>query len=332
MYLKMIALFSMTALMSACSTTTNIQYLEPAEISQAANLKQISVNTFKDDSVGLTGNIESKLSQTTLGGKPYFTVLNRTNIQQLLNEQKLQYSGLTDEKKSVQLGELVGAQAFVSGEVISKTYQDNRFRQKRSECIDKKCKELRYYHVLCKRRTITLSANIQMVEVESSKVIYSDNLSRSDSWERCSDRDSTLPSTTETWRSFANSIASEFVNKISPSYVYKNITLLDDPDIRYSNLQEKTLESGIEFVESGRLDRAETLFSQLVFDTQSLSYTATYNLGVVKEAQGEYQEARRLYLLSDQLQQTPVEEINQALVRIERAILKHQQAMTEIER
>ncbi len=332
MNFKITALLSITALLTACSTSTKIQYLEPAEISQAAKLKQIAVNDFKYDTIGLTGTIEAKLNQTTLDNKPYFTVLDRKNIQQLLNEQKFQQSGLTNEQKSVQLGELIGAQAFVTGEVTSQTYQDKWFRKKRSECIDKKCKELRYYHVRCKNRTISLSANIQMVSVESSKIIYSGNLSRSNSWDRCPDRSYQLPSTSATWQSYADSIASEFVNKISPSYVYRSIKLIDEPDIRYTDLQEKTLENGIDFVESGRMDKAEALFSQLVFDTQSLSYAASYNLGVVKEAQGEYQEAKRLYLLSDQLQKEPVAAINQAMLRIDQAILKHQQAMTEIEK
>ena len=331
MNFKIIALLSMTILLTACSTTTKIQYLEPSDIPHAAKLKQIAVNDFKDDSVGLTGRIESKLSQTTLNNKPYFTVLDRKNIQQLLNEQTFQHSGLTQEQKSVQLGELIGAQAFVTGEITSQTYQDSWFKKERSECIDKKCKEMRHYHVRCMNRSISLSANIQMIEVESSKIIYSDSISRSDRWERCPDRSYQFPDTSATWQSYAESIAREFVNKISPSYVYKSIKLIDEPDIKYSDYQENTLENGIDFVESGRLDKAESLFSQLVFDTQSLSYAATYNLGVVKEAQGEYQEAKRLYLLSDQLQKEPVEEINQALIRIDQAILKHQQAMTEIE-
>lgn len=330
MNLKLITLLSTTVLISACSTTAKIQYLEPAEVPKAAKLKQIAVNDFKDDSIGLTGRIESKLNQTTLNNKPYFTVLDRTHIRQLLSEQKLQHSGLTREQKSVQLGELIGAQAFVMGEITSQTYHDNWFSKKRSECVDKKCNELRYYRVRCMDRTISLSANIQMLEVETSQIIYSGSLSRSDSWERCSDRNNQLPSTSETWQSYANSIASEFVNKISPSYVYKKITLIDEPDIKYTDIQKNTLENGINFVDSGRLDKAESLFSQLVFDTQSLSYVASYNLGVVKEAQGDYQEAKKLYHLSDQLQKEPVEEINQALIRIDQAIVKHQKAMTEI--
>ena len=332
MNLKITAILSMTVLVTACSTNTHIQYLEPAEISQAAKLKRIAVNDFKNDTVGLTGMIEAKLNQTVLNNEPYFTLLDRKNIQQILNEQKLQYSGLTKEQQSVQLGELMGAQAFISGEVTSKSYHDRWFKKKRSECIDKKCKELRYYHVRCMDRSISLSANVQMLDVESSQIIYSGNISRTDSWERCPDRSHKLPSVAATWQSYADSIASEFVSKISPSYVFRKITLLDEPDIRYNSLQEQQLENGIAFVESGRMDKAEEIFSQLVFDTQSLSYVASYNLGVVKEAQGKYQEAKRLYSLSDQLQKEPVDVINEALVRIEQAIQNRQQAMNEIEK
>lgn len=332
MHLKTVAILLMSVLVSACSTNTQIQYLEPAEISQAAELKRIAVNEFKNDSVGLASTIEAKLNQTVLDNKPYFTVVDRNNIQQVLNEHKFQNSGLTKEQQSVQLGELIGAQAFIMGEVTSKNYHDRWFKQERSECVDKKCKELRYFYVRCMDRSISLSANVKILDVESSEIVYSDNISRSNTWERCSDRNNKLPTVATTWQSYVDSIANEFVNKLSPNYVSRKITLLDEPDISYSSQQEQQLENGIDFVESGRIDKAEAIFSQLVFDTQSLSYVASYNLGVVKEAQGEYKEAKKLYLLSDQLQKKPVDEINQALMRIEQAIQNHQQAMTEIEK
>jgi tetratricopeptide (TPR) repeat protein len=170
-----------------------------------------------------------------------------------------------------------------------------------------------------------------MVDVESSKVLYSGSLERTGSWESCADRADALPVLSKTWESFADSMAGEFVGKISPKYVYKKIQFLEDPDIPFSDSQKSSLKNGIEFVESGQLDKAEALFSQLVFDTGSQSYTASYNLGVVKEAQGEYLEAKRLYQLSGQLQKVPVEAISQALIRIDQVILKHQQAMKQIE-
>jgi curli biogenesis system outer membrane secretion channel CsgG len=330
-FLKVTFAVALVSLLTACSTTTKVQYLEPAEIPMAATLKQIAVNDFDYDSVGLAGRVETKLHETVLNHQPYFTVVSRQHIEQLIAEQKLQYSGLTPEQKSVQLGELIGAQAFVMGEVTSKGYQDKWFTEERSECADKKCKELRKYHVSCKSRTFTLSAHIKMIAVETSQIIYSGDLSRSGDWSTCSDRNYQLPLAIEVWQSYADSIAEEFVGKISPKYVYKQIKLLEEPDIPYTAVQQSNLEQGIEFVEANRLDKAEALFSQLVFETQSNSYTANYNLGVVKEAQGEYQEAKRLYVLADRLQKQPVDEINQALIRIDAAIANHLQAMKQIE-
>ncbi|MDX1796871.1 MAG: CsgG/HfaB family protein [Hydrogenovibrio sp.] len=317
--------------LTGCATTTKIQYLEPAQIDQAAHYKRVAVNHFKNDTVGLTGKIETQLNQKNLEDKPYFTVINRQDFDKILKEQKLQYSGLTDEKEVVKVGELIGAQAFVTGDLSSKSYHDSRFYSERQECLDKKCNYVRTYKVPCTKRTVSLSANIKIIDVETSSVVYSNSYSPSNDWFACADRSATLPSASTVWQRQAQTIAKDFVNKIAPHYVYKRIELLDDPDIRYSDTQEQLLESGIKFVEAHRMDKADQLFSQLLFETQSLSYVAAYNLGVVKEATGHYSEAKKLYTLADNLQKDPVDAINEAMARIDRVIAQHQKATQQIE-
>jgi curli biogenesis system outer membrane secretion channel CsgG len=316
--------------LSGCATTTRIQYLEPAQVEQAAKYKRVAVNTFKNDSVGLGGKIETRLSQKNVENKPYYTVLNRQDFDKILKEQKLQYSGLTNEKDIVKAGELIGAQAFVTGEVSSAASQDSRFYTERQECLDKKCNYVRTYRVPCTKRTISMSANIKIIDIQTSSVIYSNSYSPSNSWFSCADMPVTLPASDTIWQRQANDIAADFVSKIAPRYVYKRIELLDDPDIDYNDNEKQLLKSGIAFVEAHRMDKADQIFSQLVYQTQSLSYVAAYNLGVVKEATGEYDEAKKLYTLADSLQKEPVEAINQAINRINQVIAQHKKATEQI--
>lgn len=318
-------------LISSCSTTTKIKYLEPAQVSGVSKLKRISVDDFKNDSVGLSGLIESKLSGKTFNNKPYFTLVNREQIKDIIAEQKRQYSGITSEKNTVQLGELIAAQAFITGKVHSKNYHDTSYYENRTECVDKKCNEVKKYRVRCKKRAISLGANIKIIKVETSGVIYTHAYNKQGSWSVCTDSYSQLPSPSSIWSKQANLIASQFIHSITPSYSYREIELLDEPDIKYDSQQKKLLKSGLEFIESNNLKKAEDFLSQLVFKTHSKSYVANYNLGVVKEAKGEYQKARQLFTLAEDILQKPNKTVSNALNRINSVISKHQHAQQQLQ-
>uniref|UniRef100_Q31E50 Uncharacterized protein n=1 Tax=Hydrogenovibrio crunogenus (strain DSM 25203 / XCL-2) TaxID=317025 RepID=Q31E50_HYDCU len=315
---------------TGCSKNVKIQVLEPAKIDRAAQTKQIAVSDFKDDTVGLAGKIEALLAKQTLDGQKYFTTISRDEMDRILDEQKLQYSGVVNDSKIVEAGEILGAQAFISGEVISASVKDNRHYEKRTKCVDDNCKTTRAYLVSCLSRTIDLSANIKMTDVSKADIIYADAYSKSYQWKHCQDDRNVLPSKSDGLARLANLVANEFVYQLTPHYTTMTVSLLDDPDLDYTSKQEKTLDVAIDYIEAGRLDKAEQLLGTLLTSTQNRSYVAAYNLGVVKEAQGELEDAKRLYLMADQLQQEPVDEINQAVVRIDRIMLNREKALSQI--
>ncbi len=317
-------------LLSGCSTTTKIRYLEPASVEEVSLLKQVSVEPFKNDNVGLSAKIESKLSLKKFNGKHYFTVVSRQEMNKILKEQKRQYSGLTNGKKSVELGELVGAQAFIAGEVTHKGYSDHNYYEKRIECADSKCKTVNTYNVRCRKRNISLSANIKIISVENGQIVYTYSDQKSNHFRTCTDRSTTLPSPSNIWQKQAGYIASNFVEKISPSYSYRQIELLDKAEDNYTNQQKKLLEGGIEYVKANRIEKADKLFSKLVFESHSKSYVAYYNLGVVKEAQGDYVQAKQLFSLADNLLTSPNEAVDKAIHRINSVIKKQQKALKQI--
>lgn len=314
---------------SGCSKQIKIKSLEPAQINRAAGLKRIAVLPFKHDRPGLSGKIETLLSQKRLDGKPYFTIINRKDIRQIIREQKRQYSGLLDEKKSVELGNLLGAQALITGNITSASKQDSHFYETRIECADKNCTKLRKYAVRCMKRRVNLSANIRMADVSKGDIVYSDSLSDTKTWSHCMDDRRSIPSLSNGLDLLANNIAHRFVYKLTPNYQYTDVTLLDDPDTNYNNQQEELLKNGLAFVKANRLDKAQSIFEHL-YQQQPHSYVAAYNLGIVEEAQGQYQEAQTYFNIADQLQKKPIDEINQAVNRIKREISQSKKANQQI--
>jgi len=99
--------------MSGCAQKVRIKALNPAQIDRATSTKNIAVVRFKNDEVGLSSKIERNLSRFKLENKPFFTVVNRGNINQVLKEQKLQNSGLVETDEIVEVGNLIGAQALI---------------------------------------------------------------------------------------------------------------------------------------------------------------------------------------------------------------------------
>ena len=305
---------------SGCSQVVNIRTLEPAEIDRVSDTKKISITSFADDRVGLSSKIETKLAHIRINGKNYFTIVSRNDFDKIIKEQKIQNSGLVDSSTAVNVGNLIGAQAIISGRVGRVGSEDTYYYEQRVRCADKKCKELVEYRVRCKKRLISLWAEIKMIDVAKGDIIYGDTFSRSRKYSHCSDDSRAIPSKSMVAQSLANSIADDFVYKLTPHYRYFEVELLDEPDLDYTDKQERLLKVSLEYIEQARYDKAEKFLRELIDSTGSQSYVAFYDMGVVEEAKGKYKEAQEYYNRADSLMIEPVDEINRAVIRIKNLI------------
>lgn len=318
--------------LGGCAQKVTIRALEPAEIDRVAYTKRIAITNFKNDKVGLSRKIEAKLAKFQIDGKKYFRVISRNDLEKVIEEQKFQNSGLVDDKTAVKLGEIVGAQALISGRVSSPTKQDSYFYETRVRCADLKCKEIVTYKVRCMKRMFSLSADLKIVDVANTDIIYADTLTKGSLYKHCSDDSRALPSTEMAAQDLANKIANSFTYKLTPHYRRFEVELLDEPDLDYTDKQEKLLKVSLEYIEQGRYDKAEDLLGRLIDSTDSKSYVPFYNLGVIKEAEGKYEEAQEYYNEADHLMVEPVEEINRAVLRIRKLIEKKQRTMEQLKR
>lgn len=319
-------------IMTGCAQKVSMRALEPAEIDRAAYVKKVAVARFNNDTVGLSSKIEAKLSSSKIDNKSYFTIVSRNDFNKIVKEQKIQNSGLIDPSTATEIGGLLGAQAIISGNVGRATSADSYFEEKRTRCLDKKCEQYERYSVGCAKRVIGLSAEIRMVDVTKGDIIYADTMNPTVAYEHCVDDSRSLPSTEIAAQGLAQSIANNFAYKLTPHYRTFEVTLLEDPDLDYNDKQKQLLEASLTYVEQGRYDKAEELLSDLIDSTNQKSYVAFYNLGVIKEAEGKYNEAKEYYSNADDLMIQPVEEISMAVNRIDSLIQKRNQTRSQLQR
>jgi hypothetical protein len=315
-------------LFSGCSQKVDVSYLVPAKVDRATQNKKISVMQFKNDDIGVSSKLESLMSNKIINGKPYFTLVSRDEKNKIIEEQKFQYSGLVNNESAVELGELIGAEAIITGELNNASLNYDHFYVKRVKCRGDDCKRKYEYRVRCERGTYNISFNIKMIDVQKGDIIYADSYQHSTAHTHCHDRRGGLPSKQQELDKLSTSLLQGFITSISPSFQSYRVELLDDPEIDYTDKQEDLLEYSLEYIELGQYKKAEQLLSQLLNSTNDKCYVAAYNLGIIKELQGQYKYAQQLFQLADTLVLEPNEQVAKAVVRLEK-IMQNQEKLTK---
>jgi len=306
--------------MSACSQKVNVRSLVPAQVDRASLVKKVTVSSFKNDQVGLSGKIEATLTDQIIDNKHYFTIVNRSDFDKIIQEKKLQSSGLLKTSTVSEIGSLIGAESIISGDVSKITSSDSYYYAKRTKCADKKCKKRIKYKVRCLKRLIGLSAELRMIDVNRGDLIYANTLRDSAEYAHCTDDSQVIPDKDQVAQYLAQRIAKSFVYKLTPHYRNLRVVLLEKPDFKYSDNQERLLEVSLEYIEQKRYDKAEQFLVELIDSTDQRSYVPFYNLGVVQEIQGKYNDAQSYYATADSLMVEPVKEISSAYLRIQKTI------------
>ncbi len=331
--LKLLLTASAVALlMSGCAQKVRIKALDPAEVGEMATKKKIAISGFKNDKHGLSGKIESQIAKHKLDKKRYFTVVSRKDLNKIMAEQKLQSSELMDEATATKVGKLIGAQAVINGEISSASASTGRYTEAREKCLKytkEGCVRYKHYRVTCNTIAAEVSANINIVDVETGSIIYGDMINKEYSADSC--KRGKVLSKGQALNRLTTAIASEFVYKLTPHYIYFTVALLDKIELEnVTEKQEKTFETSLAYIKAGRMGKAEKILQGLLDEVDGKSYVIAYVFGVVNEAQGKFDEAKKIYTMADDLTVEPVDEINLAITRIDRLIEKREEAKQQM--
>lgn len=295
--------------------------LVPAKYSEAANLRRMAVLPFtydnrKDDDI--TADIEATIASARIDGRPYFSVVERTHLNRILDEQRLGMTGIINEKTAVKVGKIAGVEAVLIGNITDHGMDRARNYETRSYCSRKnkkgKCESWGERRVSCITRTAIFSYVPKLIDVSSGRLVVSESISRQESSRECDDERG--PTDSELLSRVKASALEDFKNMIAPHYVMQSLTLLTmDNSTPPTHINEK-LNGGITFAQAGRMDRACTLWEEAYYSYQH-GYTLPYLLGVCAEIKGELVNAKSFYTTADSRTMTPVKEINEALTRID---------------
>jgi len=321
--------------LTGCAQKVHIRAINPAEVSEMAVNKKVAVSQFRHDHIGMSGKIEAEIASQRIDNKRYFTLLSRKDMSKVLKEQKLQSSELMDETTTSRVGKIIGAQAIISGDVASANAESSHYYEDRQSCIkyDKEkgeCVRYRYYRVRCNTTQASVSVNINIIDVENASVIYGDTLSKEYSADSCQFGFSRVLSKGQALNRLASAIAKEFVYKLTPNYIYFDVSLLDSIEIDATSTQEESFSNALKYIKYTRYDRAKKILDKLMEAFDGKSYVVAYDYGVVNEATGNFKKAEELYQLADDLTVEPVEEISVALKRIQELIQKKEEATAQM--
>jgi len=324
-----------TLLMSGCAQKVRIKALNPAEVGSMASKKKVAVTNFKNDKVGLSGKIEAELARQRLDKKRYFTVLSRKNLNKIIAEQKLQSSEMVDASTASKVGKVLGAQAIITGDVASANAESASYKKDAKECLgyykDGSCAKWHFYQIRCNTTQASVSANINIIDVTKGSIIYADTYVKNYSADSCKNSYGQILSKAQAVNELTSNIAKDFVYKLTPNYVYFNVTLLDSIKLdSATDTQKKQFENALAYIKAARYDKAKKILSKLMDAFDGKSYVVDYVAGVVYEATGNLKKAKELYTMADDATTEPVPEINAAMIRIDKSIEKSAEATKQM--
>jgi len=331
-----IFLFVLFTFFTGCSNKTiNIKTKLPAQNPILLKKKTIAILPLKNDNINFRDMLETKLNTIYCNNNPCFILVNRDKIKEMLNELKLQASDLSANKQS-NFGKLIGTNVIITGS-IKNNKSDKTYHKPISYCAayTKKGKCLYYSttYKICKISKANLNVNLKAIDVKTSKILDTYTFNKTLINDSCNKY--YFKTSEELNYILINQALEGYINKIAPHYTFFYVQLIDKVDsIDLTNKQEEIFDNALTYIEHGRLKNAELLLKKLNLQTNSKSFEILYNIGLVEEALGNYQQAYSAYKMANSLilknNLEPNELIDKAIIRIEHILEKQKELQRQL--
>jgi len=291
-------------IISGCTKSTMIEITKPAEYN-VSDLKRIAVMDFSGP--GNTGDIVAGKFTNQLWSTNYFALLERKELQKVLEEHALQMSGVVNDSTIVEFGKILGVDGIIVGSVDSYRSEDKKGREKVKEQVwtgayekDKegnivyeqtafgKQKKKIYREELVDKefiaREASVSLSFRLVSIQTAEIRASGSQTESFSQKYFPAHDK-IPPKEAILNDLTDRVLKKFIPTISP---YKT---------KVSRTFEKgndAVNTGIEMAQNNLWDKATAMWET---ETQLniLNSAAFYNLGIAYEVNGDLDRAELAY-------------------------------------
>jgi len=315
---------------TGCSSKkVKMKALVPAKVPVLTAKRNVAVSVFTNDKVGLSSKIEASLAGIVLDKKNFFTVANRASLNKILDEQKLQSSDLSDGSNAAKIGKLIGAEAIIGGSVVS-SHEDGSYIEQREKCIayyKGKCTRTRPYNVTCPTAAASVSASINVIDVETARVIHAKTITKNYTADGCRVSGGRITPGAQALNGLADNVAFSFTKALAPRYVVYSVQLMEKvKSVDLTSAQEKVFVNALKYLENRRAKKAEKLLTDLYNETGSKAFEIAYNLGLIKQSLAKYEIALELFMEADKNVTEPNKLIDSALNDIKDTIKKQKEA------
>lgn len=278
--------------------------MRPAAL-DVQGIKRLAIFDFRGP--GNSGEIAASYFVSKLWETNFYTLIERSEIEKILQEIALGQSGVMDTETAIKAGNLLGVDAVILGDVVSYKTEDSRRYQKVKKRVwtgeyekdDKgnivyektlfgKVKKKKYREVFVTQEIIereaTVSLAFRLVDVNTGQIRASRHVSKSFKKSAVSG-EGELPPKEEVLNNLLQQCVDDFVKMLSPHYVeVKTQFASGDAEVK----------EGIRFAKNGLWEDAQRIWEEAVRKNPE-NHAAWYNLGLAYEAQGNYLEAEKMY-------------------------------------
>jgi hypothetical protein len=162
------AIFSF--LLISCGTSKVLLTVKrPAEIN-LKNFKKIAIGNITggngNHATDVSDGITSRLVQANT-----FEVLDRQNLQKILDEHKLNMTGVVDQNSVAELGKIIGSAALVFGRIQTDNYKEEIKRDK-----PWRDKDGGYHQYIYRNGKYDFTVHLQIVDIQTAKILGSKDM------------------------------------------------------------------------------------------------------------------------------------------------------------
>ena len=288
---------SLLTIIFACGPTlVSTRVHKPAEIN-VKGIKKIAIVDFNGP--GNSGNLAASLLTTELLNSHFFQIFERSKIDMILEEHKLAQSGVVDESTARQIGQLLGVDALIFGEVVSFRVEPD---QTGTEKVEKKVGTGKYRIVTRNKKKVreeikktvlvdqhyrirrgTVAVTFRTVNIETGELIASKAKSKSyDSGKLIEGRGRLKPKDA-ILHDLMSDIVKDFARQIAPYSVIEKLALESG---------KGPIKVGVQYARNGLWDEAINAFKTAVRQ-QPQNSNAHYNLGIAYQVVGDFDNAEK---------------------------------------
>jgi len=303
----------------ACAApTVQKQVLAPAPAEEVARLTRLKVVAFDNDATGqVRAAVENALASVVVEGRPYFTLVGANAPAGGLGKPMQWLSTSKPTARPIRYG----SEGTVQGSVTHNGWTDNRYTEKRKECVaeDAKgsCMLWANRNIPCTRRVARFSFTPRVVDRDTGAVLLTQEFTESGQSSACHDKGG--PASGESLLSAARAKAiARFRDHVSPHVVTMNIPLLTDDDSGMTSQVKAEIARGVDFAKARQPGKACEIWRAAASGYEA-GYALPYLSGVCAELQDDFDQAEDFYALAQSRSHKPVPEIAAALWRIKTA-------------